>query len=105
MIRRCTKPGYTGWRLYGGRGITICQRWRDDFAAFLADVGERPSREHSLDRIDPNGNYEPGNVRWATATEQRRNTRLSRDRVTALLAKYEPEAPDVIARLRKDLLG
>lgn len=58
---------------YIGRGITVCQRWLDSFEAFLQDVGRAPSADHSIDRQDNDGDYEPGNVRWATATEQNRN--------------------------------
>jgi hypothetical protein len=61
---------------YRDRGITVCERWRT-FENFLADMGERPSRLYSLDRIDVNGNYEPGNCRWATRTEQMRNKRTN----------------------------
>ena len=79
VIKRCTNPKCRAWKNYGGRGITICDRWRHSFANFLADVGERPSIKHSLDRYpDQNGNYEPGNVRWATAKEQCRNKRNNR---------------------------
>jgi hypothetical protein len=76
MITRCTNPRTKGWPHYGGRGITVCDRWRDRFAAFLADMGRRPSPAHSLDRFPNNdGNYEPGNCRWATWSEQMRNRR------------------------------
>ena len=71
---RCRNPNATGYDRYGGRGITICAEW-DDFPAFVRDVGERPSPQHTLDRINQNGNYEPGNVRWATPEEQAGNRR------------------------------
>jgi hypothetical protein len=77
MIGRCYQPTATGFAHYGGRGIAVCDRWRSSFDAFLADVGKRPSEKHSLDRINNNGNYEPGNCRWATLKEQRRNTRAN----------------------------
>lgn len=75
IIARCENPNVQNWARYGGRGISICDRWRNSYAAFLSDMGRKPSREHSIDRIDNDGNYEPGNCRWATATEQRRNQR------------------------------
>jgi hypothetical protein len=81
MIQRCTNPRDPQWPNYGGRGITVCRRWRDSFIAFLADVGHRPAGRvggrsgFSLDRINNDGNYEPGNVRWATPQQQRRNQR------------------------------
>lgn len=74
MRNRCNNPKCKRYADYGGRGITVCERWRL-FANFLADMGERPSCDHSIDRIDVNGNYEPGNCRWATATVQNNNTR------------------------------
>jgi hypothetical protein len=73
MRDRCTNPNNTKYHIYGGRGISVCKEW-DDFAIFLSDVGRRPSENHSLDRYpDNNGDYEKGNVRWATDLEQARN--------------------------------
>ena len=77
IIARCESPSDTSFRRYGARGIRICAEWRRDFPAFLAHVGRRPSDAHSIDRIDTNGNYEPGNVRWATAQQQARNMRTN----------------------------
>lgn len=75
MWTRCTNPKTIGWANYGGRGITVCVRWRV-FETFLADMGERPEGT-TLDRRDPDGNYEPGNCRWATPQEQRANRRAA----------------------------
>jgi hypothetical protein len=74
MIYRCHNPNHVGYPKYGGRGVAVCARWRNSFDSFLVDVGQRPSPKHTLDRFpDQNGNYEPGNVRWATTVEQARN--------------------------------
>lgn len=75
MKSRCLIKSATGYRNYGGRGITVCNDWILSYAIFLRDVGRRPTSGHSLERRDNNGNYEPGNVYWATKTEQSMNKR------------------------------
>jgi hypothetical protein len=74
MIDRCVNPNNQRYHRYGGRGISVCQKWTDSFAAFYADVGPRPSPKHSLDREKNDGGYEPGNVRWVLGDVQVRNT-------------------------------
>lgn len=75
MIKRCDDPNSNVYHNYGGRGITVCDRWRNDFIAFVRDMGPKPTPKHSIDRINNDGNYEPGNCRWATSKEQCRNYR------------------------------
>lgn len=76
ILGRCYNDKCKDYRNYGARGILMCERWRNSFESFLGDMGRRPSAKHSIDRFpDTNGNYEPSNCRWATATEQARNKR------------------------------
>jgi len=96
MIQRCYDPNCKMRAYYAGRGITVCAEWRKSYVVFLAHVGRRPSPQHSLDRWpDPHGNYEPGNVRWATDTEQARNKcnnlRLEYEGVNRLLVEVVEE--------------
>jgi hypothetical protein len=74
MLQRCSNPNAKNYSRYGGRGISVCAEWAASFERFLSDVGPCPSSDHSIDRIDNDGGYEPGNVRWATRVEQMRNT-------------------------------
>lgn len=77
MRARCRNQNNTSWHNYGGRGISVCERWQT-FENFIADLGPRPSPLHSLERVNNDGNYEPGNVVWATRKEQAQNTRQVR---------------------------
>ena len=100
MRRRCNDPNRRDWPLYGGRGITVCERW-SDFRAFAADMGERPSLKHSLDRIDSNGHYTPSNCRWATPSEQRLNQRHRINCVAEAACVYGVKFRTVRARVAR----
>lgn len=93
MRERCERPAHIGWRLYGGRGIRVCERWIS-FENFRADMGERPDG-CTLDRIDVNGDYSPENCRWATRTEQGRNMRTNR------IVIYHGEAMPICAAIER----
>ena len=77
MKARCYQQSHKNFSDYGGRGVKVCERWLNNAADFIADMGERPSSLHSIDRINSNGDYEPSNCRWVTQKEQMRNTRRS----------------------------
>jgi hypothetical protein len=78
--RRCfmLKPGHRDYPLYRGRGISMCEEWHRSFDAFIAYMGPKPSPKHTLDRIDPDRNYEPGNCRWGTPKQQGENKRVDK---------------------------
>jgi hypothetical protein len=109
MRRRCNDPHCDSYQSYGGSGVTVCERWDASFVDFLADMGMKPTREHTIDRIDSSGNYEPGNCRWATKIEQSRNT--ASVRLVTLSGKTLPisswaqqlglSVPTVFGRIRR----
>lgn len=109
MRRRCHDPNDKQWRDYGARGITVCERWRNDVAAFHADMGQPPSRAHSIERKDNNKGYDPDNCVWATMREQCNNRRSSKlythDGRTQSIAQWARECGSTTDRLWKRLRG
>ena len=101
MVERCTNPNHTSYPNYGGRGIKVCDRWLESFDNFWEDMREGYSDDLSLDRINNDGDYEPGNCRWATAKQQSRNQRTNRRITTAIGTKIVAEQAE-IARVRRD---
>lgn len=105
MIERCERPAHIGYKYYGARGIKVCRRWRKDFAAFLADMGPKPSPRHSLDRHpDQSGDYRPGNCRWATPAEQRANQR-PQNNSARVQKSWDTGKRSRISHARSDLTG
>lgn len=108
MHQRCTNPKTMNFSDYGGRGIKICDRWLESFENFLSDMGEKPSKNHSIDRIDPDGNYEPDNCRWVPRSVQDNNKRNSRklayngrvQTVTEWAKEYNINASTLFHRLK-----
>jgi hypothetical protein len=90
--QRCYNPKTTWFHIYGGKGVTMHESWRNDFMQFLKDMGFAPDKDSSIDRINSNGNYEPSNCRWATKTEQSNNTSRNRflivDGIRATMAEH-----------------
>lgn len=78
MKNRCYRKADIGYKAYGGRGIIVCNTWRHSFVNFMNDMGERPTKEHSIDRIKNDEGYNPSNCRWATKAEQARNRRSTK---------------------------
>lgn len=88
MKRRCLEPANSHYPDYGGRGIKICESWLSSYYAFEADMGDRPTPFHQLDRINNDGDYEPGNCRWTTATVQARNRRRKINNTSGFTGVY-----------------
>lgn len=111
MIQRCENERHVAFPRYGGAGIRICERWRSSFELFLADMGERPSRDHSIDRTNGSLGYEPGNCRWATRQQQQSNQKTARkieingvvDSVNGWSRKTGVNATTIIHRLNKGI--
>jgi len=109
MLARCLCQTGRGYKDYGGRGITVCERWKNSVTDFVDDMGPRPSPAHSIDRINVNGNYEPGNCRWATRSQQQRNRRCNPviviDGIKMLLVeaseKYRIHSKTALDRMQK----
>lgn len=109
MKSRCFNPNNWRYRHYGGRGITVCDKWKNSFSNFLKDMGNKPSSKYSIDRINTNGNYEPSNCRWTTITEQNYNKRntvyLEYNNKTQTLKQWADELNIPISLIRNRYYG
>ncbi len=103
MLHRCHNPSSLSYPNYGARGIKVCSQWRADFWCFVSDVGEKPSPQYSLDRINNDGNYEPGNVRWADAQLQYLNSRPRR-RAKGVKRALPPATTSVLSPAQESVL-
>lgn len=97
LIQRCTNPNHPRYTDYGGRGITVCERWRNSFIDFLADMGKKPTPDHSIERKNNDDGYHPDNCRWATTSEQNQNTRV--------VSKYTHDGKTLSVRHWAELVG
>lgn len=89
---RCYNPNATRYECYGGRGVKMCERWLESFENFYEDMGDRPSKSHSIDRIDSNGHYSPDNCKWETVDKQNRNQTLSTRNKTGVVGVHYCES-------------
>jgi hypothetical protein len=104
MKQRCLNPKNAAYKNYGARGITVCERWRGSFELFLADMGARPSPQHTIERLNNDRGYEPGNCCWATRSEQNRNQRKrERPRKSYIFAR-DPERARAARRMQVELM-
>ena len=107
ILARCYNQNSAAYHRYGGRGIQVCDEWKESFEAFYKDMGDRPSNNHSVDRIDNDGDYSPENCRWATRQEQGRNTSSNRwftyNGKRMILADWAKEVGMPLARLHTRL--